>query len=136
MHMGWRKCMQKLGFHFEAPFIDPVNGLEYMENREYHGPGKAPDEASETACDNEYDYSVGQIYYQTVQPHMAPALISKVNSCLRSEGEATPGSETKLSDFFPAGTTPQKASKSVTMDCVRKEYYALYPTMKVIGLSF
>jgi hypothetical protein len=136
LHGGWVTCMEKIGFAFDEPLVDPVNGREYIENRSYNGPVGGPSEQELGACDARYDFSVGQLYYDQNPAVMAPDLIQATRSCLDSQGVSYPGDETRFQDFFPANTSPQEAVESPQGKCVATEFKRLYPDVQSFALGF
>lgn len=119
LHEGWVGCQEALGLEFAPPALDPVNQLEFLEKREYTGSGSGPDEGGMQQCDDRYDFSVGQIYYLSVEPSMNPELLAATRACLDAAGIRYTGDESKYQDFFP-GADPQAAAEGPVAGCGRR----------------
>ena len=137
LHIDWVSCMTKLGYDFDAPLLDPINGREYVENRTYKGPSSGPSNTAQDKCDAQFDFSVGQIYYNDTPATMDPALILAVHTCLDAKGVKYAGNETKYQDFFAAkDQNLGGATSGPVADCVNDSMKKLYPTLQSWGLGF
>lgn len=86
-------------------------------------------------CDDRFDFSVGQIYYLSVEPSMNPELLAAIRACLDAAGIRYTGDESKYQDFFP-GADPQAAAEGPVAGCVAQETWRLFPEVSVVNLNF
>lgn len=137
LHEDWVGCMTKLGYDFDPPLLDPINGREYVENRKYNGPGGGPKSSDLDQCDARFDFSVGQIYYNDTPATMEPTLLAAVHSCLDGKHLQYEGNETKYEDFFTSGDKSLGGPMTGPVaDCVGSSVRALYPNLQSWGLGF
>lgn len=136
IHLDWVGCMTELGYSFDPPLIDPVNGREFVENRSYVGGGD-PDADGVDACYARYEDAVGQIYYLTTPAVMDPALMAAVHACLDDQGIPYGGDEVKLEDFYMDDEKdPNEVSQSAVTQCVETAFFTLYPELPNVGIGF
>lgn len=137
LHLGWVACMTMLGYDFDPPLLDPINGREYIENRTYKGQSSGPSNADQDKCDAQFDFSVGQMYYNDTPASMDPTLLAATHTCLEAKGVNYAGNETKYQDFFAAkDQNLGGATSGPVADCVSESMKKLYPTLVSWGLGF
>jgi len=126
-------CWLELGVQMSEPYVNPVDGIQFMYDVSAVGP-TAPDvEGSQEECRTANLSFVEQAFVGSTEPVMDPRLQSAVVQCVGERGLRVTGDEVNLRELVDAVGEAEAGEVTGCLDSVIRE---VFPDIGPYGVSY
>lgn len=126
-------CRELAGWTYDnlAPVWNPIDHLKLVRRGEAP---PAPDAASETACNEQFDY-IDFLFQTTATPRMDQQLLSAVQGCLELAEVSFSAEATSLPELVGPDAGSSRDADAIAA-CVSDETTRLYPDLPGLSIAF